>query len=143
MLFMYGADARRLQPDSLSCIASRHMASATAPTSFPPDSLLIAYEECERFVQAYLQSFSYGELKPWAADRKPAMNYRTLSSLRNGKMRKPVPLIVNRILEERGFVTKRISAQVSTDERATYFQFPDKEKLADFKKEFRALTKIR
>lgn len=118
------------------------MAPATTPRSLPQSSLLVSYKECARFAQAYLKSFAHGNLKPWAASRQPVMNYSSLVSIRNGKMEKPVPLLINRILEENGFTTQRISVQVSANERATYFQFPDKDKLAEFKRKLKKATTL-
>jgi hypothetical protein len=119
------------------------MAPAPTSRSFPHTSLLASYEECARFAQAYLQSFAHGDLKPWAASRQPPMNYRSLITFKNGKMAKPTPRIIQKILEENGFITQRISSYLSADERATYFQFPSKDKLMEFKKKLQESTKIK
>jgi hypothetical protein len=119
------------------------MAPATHSRPFPHSSLLASYEECARFAQAYLQIFAYGDLKPWAASRQPSLNYRSLITFKNGKMGKPVPQIVKRILEENGFLTQRVNSYIEANKRVIYFQFPSKEKFLEFKKKLKEIINIR
>jgi len=97
--------------------------------AFPSPHLLVPYSEGLRFVQIALRSFPHGGLKEWATTRKPAINYSMLVTLKNNKLRKPAPLLVQRILKEFDFPAELIGTDGVDNERHYKFVFPNQELL--------------
>jgi hypothetical protein len=100
--------------------------------AFSDSSALVSYEDCVLFVQAFLDTFVHGDLKPWAVGFEPPLTYNLIVSLRKGKAAKAVPRVVQRILSSLGYNTQLINSQNNNTRYRLYFQFQDLKKLAEF-----------
>ncbi len=64
-------------------------------------SLIIPYDEALQYVQHWLNSFMHGELKPWAQEQQ--LNYSMVVNLRNGRINRPIPRLIQKIMAALGF----------------------------------------
>jgi hypothetical protein len=91
--------------------------------AFPNPGLSVAYDKCSAYAQHCLRSFPHGGLKKWAEEQnhraqqqagknaksKSSMSYTALVSLKRGKLLKPAPLLVQRILRAFGYATTPVA----------------------------------
>jgi hypothetical protein len=109
--------------------------------AFSDSSALVSYEDCVLFVQAFLNTFVHGDLKPWVAEFKPPLTYNLIVSLRKGKAAKAVPRVIQRILSNLGYNTQLINGQPSVGKIGAYFQFQDLEKLVEFQERIKSIKR--
>jgi hypothetical protein len=112
-----------------------------AERAFPDPSALVAYEDGLLFVQAFLNTFAHGDLKPWAAKFEPPLNYTLLISIRNGKAAKATPRVVQKLLAVCGYNTTLINNRLTAAEYGNYFQFHDLEKLTEFHEQLKIIKR--
>jgi hypothetical protein len=112
-----------------------------ADRAFSDSSALVSYEDCVLFVQAFLDTFVHGDLKPWAAGFEPPLTYNLIVSFRKGKAAKAIPRVVQRILSSLGYDTQLINSQLSNGELGVYFQFQDSKKLTVFQERLKSIKR--
>ncbi|WP_157530246.1 hypothetical protein [Hymenobacter norwichensis] len=78
--------------------------SVPASMAAPNPGITFSYEEGLSYVQHHLNSFMHGELKPWAHERH--LNYSMVVNLKNGRLTRPMPHLVQQIIVSMGFDLK-------------------------------------
>ncbi|WP_345108414.1 hypothetical protein [Hymenobacter algoricola] len=63
--------------------------------------LIITYDEAFQYVQDWLNSFMHGDLKPWVETQQ--LNYSMVINLRNGRIPRPMPRLIRKIMADLGF----------------------------------------
>lgn len=114
----------------VSCI--QLMQIAPIDRAFPDQTLLVPYEDCAKLVRTVLNAFPHGGLKKWANERNPSYNYTTLVNLKNGKLAKSAPQVVQRLMLDFGFNTELVKS-VEGAHKILYFLFADHQTLNVFK----------
>lgn len=93
------------------------MAPVSRPLFLDP-SRSISYEVAVRVCQHVLGSFAHGTLKTWAQAQQPPINYTMLVNFKNNHVPKPMPQLVQRILQGLGLPT-----HLFREPHTTYFLF--------------------
>ena len=70
--------------------------SKPASSAASDPGLLISYDEGLAFVQHWLSSFMHGDLKPWT--EKQQLNYSMIVNLKNGRIPRPIPRLIQKIM---------------------------------------------
>lgn len=77
-----------------------------APQRFPDLHLLISYHEALYYAQGRLAMFGQGEVKPFCAAR--GLPYTTIINLKNGKLKREEPRLLQRLLRHLAVPTELI-----------------------------------
>ncbi|OON68913.1 hypothetical protein B0919_12155 [Hymenobacter sp. CRA2] len=94
--------------------------------------LVISYQDALLFVKHRLTGFAHGMLKPWALEH--GMNYSMLVNLKNDKIHKQTPLLLQRLLGLFGFETSPM--RIQADGVPTYvFLLKDKRTVKAFRQQ--------
>lgn len=91
------------------------MASANSdpiPLGFPDLSLSAPYADCLRYVQYRLKAIAQGELTHFCAQH--SLTYTNVVNLKNGKLKRDEPRLVQRLLRALGFETEIIRIDIGS-----------------------------
>lgn len=103
----------------------------TAPLGFPDLSLSVSYSECLRYVQFRLKALGQGELTGFCAQH--GLTYTNVVNLKNGKLKRDEPRLVQRVLRALGVPTEIVRIDIGTG--ANQYVFPSAEVLAQFQQQ--------
>lgn len=103
----------------------------TAPLGFPDLSLSASYSECLRYVQFRLKALGQGELTGFCAQH--GLTYTNVVNLKNGKLKRDEPRLVQRVLRALGVATEIVRIDIGTG--ANQYVFPSAEVLAQFQQQ--------
>jgi hypothetical protein len=100
----------------------------TAPLGFPDLSLSVPYNDTLRYVQFRLKALGQGELTGFCAQH--GLTYTNVVNLKNGKLKRDEPRLVQRVLRALGVPTEIVRIDIGTG--ANQYIFPSAEVLAQF-----------
>jgi hypothetical protein len=108
--------------------SSDHLSS---PLGFPDLSLSAPFSECLRYVQYRLKSLPQGELTSFCAQHK--LTYTQVVNLKNGKLKREEPRLVQRVLRALGLPTEIVRIDIGSG--ANQYVFGSAALLAQFQEQ--------
>jgi hypothetical protein len=103
----------------------------TSPLGFPDLSLSVPYTDSLRYVQFRLKALGQGELTSFCAQH--GLTYTNVVNLKNGKLKRDEPRLVQRVLRALGVPTEIVRIDIGTG--ANQYVFPSAEVLAQFREQ--------
>ena len=103
----------------------------TSPLGFPDLSLSVPYNDCLRYVQFRLKALGQGELTGFCTQN--GLTYTNVVNLKNGKLKRDEPRLVQRVLRALGVPTEIVRIDIGTG--ANQYVFPSAEVLAQFREQ--------
>jgi hypothetical protein len=104
---------------------------AAAPLGFPDLSLSAPYAECLRYVQHRLKAIGQGELTSFCTQH--GLTYTNVVNLKNGKLKRDEPRLVQRVLRALGVPTEIVRIDIGTG--ANQYVFPTQDLLTKFREQ--------
>ena len=98
---------------------------------FPDLSLSAPYADCLRYVQYRLKAIAQGGLTQFCAQH--SLTYTNVVNLKNGKLKRDEPHLVQRVLRALGFETEIIRIDIGSG--ANQYLFASAELLAPFREQ--------
>lgn len=84
----------------------------SAPLGFPDLSLSAPYGECLRYVQYRLKAIAQGDLTPFC--NQLGLTYTNVVNLKNGKLKRDEPRLVQRVLRALGVPTEIVRIDIGS-----------------------------
>ena len=103
----------------------------SAPLGFPDLSLSAPYTECLRYVQFRLKALPQGDLRPFCSQH--ALTYTNVVNLKNGKLKRDEPRLVQKVLRALGVPTEIVRIDIGSG--ANQYVFSSAELLAQFREQ--------
>jgi hypothetical protein len=103
----------------------------SAPLGFPDLSLSAPYGECLRYVQFRLKALAQGDLTSFCAQH--GLTYTNVVNLKNGKLKRDEPRLVQRVLRALGVPTDIVRIDIGSG--ANQYVFGSAELLAQFREQ--------
>ncbi|WBA44294.1 hypothetical protein [Hymenobacter canadensis] len=98
------------------------------PLGFPDLSLSAPYSECLRYVQFRLKALPQGDLTAFCAQH--GLTYTNVVNLKNGKLKRDEPRLVQKVLRALGVPTEIVRIDIGSG--ANQYVFGSAELLAQF-----------
>ncbi|UOQ75245.1 hypothetical protein [Hymenobacter cellulosilyticus] len=98
---------------------------------FPDLSLSAPYRECLRYVQFRLKAIAQGDLTSFCAQH--GLTYTNVVNLKNGKLKRDEPRLVQRVLRALGVPTEIVRIDIGSG--ANQYVFGSSELLAQFREQ--------
>ena len=105
----------------------------SVPTSFgfPDLSLSAPYSDCLLYVQSRLKALAQGQLKVFCTQH--GLTYTNVVNLKNGKLKRDEPHLVQRVLRVLGFDTELVRIDIGNG--ANQYLFGDIDLLTSFRQQ--------
>jgi hypothetical protein len=103
----------------------------SAPFGFPDLSLSAPYSECLRYLQYRLKAIAQGGLTPFC--NQHGLTYTNVVNLKNGKLKRDEPRLVQRVLRALGVPTEIVRIDIGSS--ANQYVFGSAEILAQFRQQ--------
>jgi hypothetical protein len=103
----------------------------SAPLGFPDLSLSAPYADCLRYVQYRLKAIAQGDLTPFC--NQHGLTYTNVVNLKNGKLKRDEPRLVQRVLRALGVPTDIVRIDIGSG--ANQYVFGSSELLAQFREQ--------
>lgn len=107
-----------------------------APLPFPNLSLIVSYPKALSYVQGRLRILGIGGLKPFCA--KHQLTYTNVINLKNGKLKREEPRLVQRLLGTLAVPTELLHFPLGS--KTPCFLLPDAEALTEFHSQLQILS---
>ncbi|MCB2411096.1 hypothetical protein [Hymenobacter lucidus] len=103
----------------------------SAPLGFPDLSLSAPYSECLRYVQFRLKALPQGDLTAFCAQH--GLTYTNVVNLKNGKLKRDEPRLVQKVLRALGVATEIVRIDIGSG--ANQYVFGSSELLTQFREQ--------
>ncbi|MCB2380334.1 hypothetical protein LGH70_22270 [Hymenobacter sp. BT635] len=103
----------------------------SAPLGFPDLSLSAPYTECLRYVQFRLKALPQGDLTAFCAQH--GLTYTNVVNLKNGKLKRDEPRLVQKVLRALGVSTEIVRIDIGSG--ANQYVFGTSELLTQFREQ--------
>ncbi|MBC6609057.1 hypothetical protein H8B13_19720 [Hymenobacter sp. BT188] len=103
----------------------------STPLGFPDLSLSAPYGECLRYVQYRLKAIAQGDLTTFCTQH--GLTYTNVVNLKNGKLKRDEPRLVQRVLRALGVATEMVRIDIGSG--ANQYVFGSAEQLTQFREQ--------
>lgn len=127
----YLSDTSPPLPPAVSLLRMVPSDHVSAPLGFPDLSLSAPYSDCLRYVQFRLKAIAQGDLTSFCAQH--GLTYTNVVNLKNGKLKRDEPRLVQRVLRALGVPTEIVRIDIGSG--ANQYVFGSAELLAQFREQ--------